>query len=78
MDFKLDGVIREEYGGCDPIKDPIIKLKAKKEDGVYYVFVVGKWRGICRNKKDMERIVRLNTGWIKHPVLSIKPIEFVF
>jgi hypothetical protein len=69
----VDGIIREEYGGCHPSRDQVCHLKAKVEDHVVKVFVVGKWRTIryySPNKKiPSEKIVaecihtvRVNTG----------------
>jgi hypothetical protein len=44
-------VMREEYGGCNPLVDEVCQLKARvhRVAGVMRrieVFVVGKWRGI--------------------------------
>lgn len=82
----LDTVTRNEFGGCNPGKDPEITLKAKVENRIIYVFCVGKWRPIrhynstaqtCENKRimaDVERTVRMNAGWKDNP----KPIKFTW
>jgi hypothetical protein len=87
FDKVLNSVVLEEYGGCNPSKDPIITLKARIEEGAILVFLVGKWRPIrsyfgrkssITNKvilKDMRDIIRRNTGWSK-TALKDKPIEF--
>lgn len=73
FDSIVDHVIRDEYGGCHPGKDDPCVLHAKCEDGIVYVFVVGKWRGVARCSKksvvpsrkvirEAIKTVRTNTG----------------
>lgn len=83
-----DRVIRSENGGCDPHSDPVLRLRVCIIDRVIRVFVVGKWRpirgyagkGIPSSKvmAEVERIVKVNTGWIKSPEVSTKKVEWLW
>jgi hypothetical protein len=81
----LEGVIREEWGGCHPKKDGGYFLKARvdHEAKLIEVFCVGKWRPIrfyagkkavpcARVIREVCNSVRINTGIKPEARLELK------
>lgn len=83
----LDKVIREENGGCNPVTDKVLQIPARIDTGYLQVFIVGKWRYICKARKqpltkmkenEASSIIMSNTGWKKDERINYKKIVFQF